>query len=191
MTRTRNKPEQARRTILEAAHRYFMEGGPEAVKIQRIARDLGMTDAAIHYHFRNRRNLLAALLKFAGASLKRRLSDNSSTAVPDVARELESAYARQGYARLAMWLSLEGWTDEGTGMFAELVDRWRERHPDKSLEEAKYEIAFVNLVLAAEPLMGASFLRSVDLPDDAGQQSRFHHWIVGRLEELVDGAGPD
>jgi hypothetical protein len=46
-------------------------------------------------------------------------------------------------------------------MFSELVGRWQEQHPDRSLEDAQHEIAFLNLVLAAEPLMGTSFLRSV------------------------------
>ena len=70
MRKTRKKPADARIAILEVAQTYLIEGGPDAVKVQKIASDLGITDAAIHYHFKNRHNLLEALLKHAGRQLK-------------------------------------------------------------------------------------------------------------------------
>lgn len=182
MSGSRNKPEQARRRILEAAQRHLQEGGPDAVKVQRIARDLELTDAAIHYHFKNRRNLLASLLTHAGADLKRRLADSETASVDELATRLHATYSTDGYARLAMWLSLAGWEAEGSGMFADLVDRWSEEQPERELDDIRHEIAFINLVLAAEPLMGGAFLRSVGLNDDRPGRQRFHTWIVEKLK---------
>ena len=49
--RVRRSPEEARRAILEAAEKHLVEGGPEAVRVQVVARDLGLSDAAIYHHF--------------------------------------------------------------------------------------------------------------------------------------------
>ncbi len=185
MARTRSKPEAAKQAILEVALRHLQEGGPDAVKVQRIARDLGLTDAAVHYHFKNRRNLLAALLRHAGADLKRRLAEHDGVDVDDLVEPLHEAYAAKGAARLAMWLALAGWEDEGSGMFAEVVDRRASHHQQKEREEVQYEVAFLNLVLAAEPLMGGGFLRSVGLDDDAEQRRRFHDWMVAKLDDAL------
>jgi hypothetical protein len=45
--RIRRTPEAARRAILRAAERRLIEDGPEGVRVQHIAADLGMTGAAI------------------------------------------------------------------------------------------------------------------------------------------------
>ena len=49
-TRQRRTPQAAKFAILDAAERRLHDEGPEGVRIQRIAADLGITDAAIHYH---------------------------------------------------------------------------------------------------------------------------------------------
>ena len=49
--RVRRQPDEARRLILEAAEKRLVEGGPEAVRVQLVAGDLGLTDAAVHHHF--------------------------------------------------------------------------------------------------------------------------------------------
>ncbi|MEM9132656.1 MAG: TetR/AcrR family transcriptional regulator [Actinomycetota bacterium] len=182
MAGTRNKPDEARRAILEAAQRHLREGGPDAVKVQRIAGDLGLTDAAIHYHFKNRQNLLTALIRHAGVDLKQQLAETDATRMAQLAEELHAVYDTDGYARLAMWLSFAGWEDEGSGMFADVVERRAAADPGRDRTEVQYEVAFLNLVLAAEPLLGAAFLRSVGLPDDEDGRRRFHRWIVERLD---------
>ena len=56
--RVRRSPEAARLAILEAAERRLIEGGPETVRVQHIAADLGVTDAAVHHHFGSREALI-------------------------------------------------------------------------------------------------------------------------------------
>lgn len=185
MRNTRQKPEAARREIIETAHRYLVEGGPDAVKVQRIAKDLDISDAAIHYHFKNRQGLLEALLRHAGADLKRKLEDIEEISVDGISQELRSVYEAQGYARLAMWLSISGREDEGRGMFGSLVRRWKAAHKGKSLTDARYEIAFLNLIAAGEPLMSGAFLRSVGLPGDEESRSKFRRWYLKKLSELI------
>jgi AcrR family transcriptional regulator len=58
--RVRHSADEARQLILEAAERRFREGGQAAVRVQLVARDVGMTDAAVHHHFGSRKGLLTA-----------------------------------------------------------------------------------------------------------------------------------
>ena len=64
--RIRRTPEASKAAILAAAERRLIREGPEGVRVQRIAADLGMTDAAVHYHFGSREALVEALLRSEG-----------------------------------------------------------------------------------------------------------------------------
>jgi AcrR family transcriptional regulator len=195
--RVRRRPDEARRLILRAAEKRLIEGGPEAVRVQVVAADLDLTDAAVHHHFGSRRGLLEALLRFGGRRLREEVEEiltgwNGDTAgLRRVAERIADAYAERGYARLALWLSLSGWSDRGSGMFEPLVDalhraRGRARgEPRPRRHESQHAVALLNLALAAEPLMGAGFLRSVGLPGDASGRTRFRRWMLQALEAVL------
>ncbi|QYJ03516.1 TetR/AcrR family transcriptional regulator [Nocardioides panacisoli] len=53
----------ARERILSAAFTLFQESGYEGTAMTRIARDAGMTPAAIYWHFPSKQDLLAGMLK--------------------------------------------------------------------------------------------------------------------------------
>jgi AcrR family transcriptional regulator len=54
--------EQTRRQILETAHRLFAERGYDATSLQMIADELGLTKAAVYYHFRAKGDILHAAM---------------------------------------------------------------------------------------------------------------------------------
>jgi AcrR family transcriptional regulator len=194
--RLRRGREEARRAILEAAEKRLREGGPEAVRVQHVAADLGITDAAVHHHFGSRDGLLEALLRFAGRRLRDELErilagwSGEPGGLERMAALIADTYAARGYSRLALWLALGGWQPAGEGLYeplAEAVHRARlaaarERGaPRPRRQDAQHEVALLNLALAAEPLFGASFLRGVGLPDDVEAQDAFRRWLVVRL----------
>ena len=125
--RVRRTVEESRQAILEIAERYLAAEGPNGVKVQRIAADLGMTDAAIHYHFGNRDGLLQALLRFSGLRFVTELEQAVASGrtedldLASAARLLSDLYDRRGTARLAMWLMLSGWSPTGEGMLLPLA----------------------------------------------------------------------
>ncbi len=195
--RLRRDRHEARRAILEAAEKHLREGGPEAVRVQRVAADLGVTDAAIHHHFGNRQGLMEALLRFAGRRMRDELGgiledwDGEPEGLEHVAEMIADTYAVRGYARLALWLALSGWETVGKGLFEPLVDavhRTRLRvaratgRPRPRRQDAQYEVTLMNLALAAEPLFGPGFLRSVGLEPDSEHLRR---WLVRRLSRLL------
>ncbi|SKA40631.1 transcriptional regulator, TetR family [Enhydrobacter aerosaccus] len=128
-SRQRRTPQAAKLAILEAAERRLHDEGPDGVRIQRIATDLGLTDAAIHYHFGTREALMDALLRRIGRRLVDDIEATIESWAPDridvaaLGRLFQRAYADERAARLAHWLSLAGWRPKGSGMFRPLVER--------------------------------------------------------------------
>ncbi len=57
------KAEQTRQQILETAQRLFAEFGYDATSIQMIADEMGLTKAAVYYHFRAKIDMLHAAMQ--------------------------------------------------------------------------------------------------------------------------------
>jgi len=194
--RIRRSVEVSKQTILERAEHYLIAEGLNGVKVQKIARDLGLSDAAIHYHFGNRQKLLEALLRFAGqrfvgeltAAIER--SEISSFDLAAAARLLSDLYERRGTARLAMSLVLSGWSPRGAGMLQPLAE-WLHRARMSSakargvapptLEESKKVVAVLNAVIFVQALTGDAMLRSAGLRRLPREQ--LSSWIATLLEE--------
>ena len=185
-TRQRRTPQAAKFAILEAAERRLHDEGPEGVRIQRIAADLGITDAAIHYHFGTREALMDALLRRIG----RRLVDDIAATIerwaPDqidvaaLGRLFQRAYADERAARLALWLSLTGWRPKGSGMLKLLVERVhrariqaarKARRAAPRLSDTQYAIALLSAAHMHAAMSGEALLASV-AEDPAGLGQR-------------------
>src|SRR5260370_42078020 len=67
--RIRRTPEAAKLAILEAAERRLIEDGPDGVRVQHIAADLGITGAALPYPFGSRETLIDAVRRYSAMSL--------------------------------------------------------------------------------------------------------------------------
>jgi len=55
--------ERTRQQILETAQRLFMDRGYDATSLQMIADEMGLTKAAVYYHFRAKREILHAAMQ--------------------------------------------------------------------------------------------------------------------------------
>lgn len=190
-SRRRRSVEDARREILDAAERLLVERGPEAVRVQTVARAIGVTDAAVHYHFGNREGLLEALLRDVGRRMKAELAGTGDEvdmeALLDV---LDRAYRDHGYARLTAWMRLADWRPTGQGMFrpyAEALHAARVRRAEAagttppSLEDTLQVVTLLNLVSWADALTGSEWRRSVGLPTTPAAAAEFRRWLVDRL----------
>src|SRR2546430_384737 len=166
--RTRRPPERAREEILDAAERHLVAGGPDAVRVQVIARDIGVTDAAVHYHFGSREGLLQALLRRAGRRLRDEIAEvierwePESLDIGELGELLRRLYSERGYARLTAWLRLAGWSPSGAGMLrpqAEELHRLRadaalDGQPPPDLDDTLFSLVLLNMVLWSETLIG-------------------------------------
>lgn len=199
--RTRRSAEDARERILAAAEQHLLRGGPDAVRVQPLARELGITDAAIHHHFGNRQGLLEALLRRSARSVKAALlalaqhASQSGHAIrmADIADALLDLYERRGGARLALWLRMAGWRERGSGMLRPLADALHAQRVERakaqartipSLDDTLSLVTLISSALLADVLVGNPMLRSVGLPGDRAGEQAYRTWLIETLERL-------
>jgi AcrR family transcriptional regulator len=111
--RVRRTAEEARRVILAAAEQRLREGGPEAIRLQELAGDIGVSHPAILHHFGSRDALLEALgtrvLDRLEAELLAAFSADGGAdeeeAVSAMIHVFE-ALSDSGFARLLAWRAL-------------------------------------------------------------------------------------
>ena len=198
--RTRRSPDDARRLILDAAASLLAEGGVAAVQVRAVAARIGMTDAGVAHHFKNRENLLVELLRDGGRRLRAAVDEVIGTwlqqgaDLEQVVVSLASLY-RQGYGELAVALHSAGWRDHGSGMLGPLADALHAlRADDAPIEDTQLALAALHQAIAIEPLYGPAFRRSAGLTGAAAKDStaQLAWWArqlryALRLDEVGDG----
>jgi len=179
--RIRRTPEAAKLAILEAAERRLIEDGPDGVRVQHIAADLGITGAALHYHFGSRETLIDAV----------RLDLHRLSAL------FRKTYADRGAARLIFWLALSGRKPRGSGLLMGLIEavhQTRERRAVASgrapppISDTRFVIALLSSIHAVIPVAGDALLLSAAA--EAGEQGveRFLDWVVDLLDAHLNAA---
>src|SRR5438876_12323626 len=84
-SRPRRVRTDTRNAILEAAERRLFANGPEGIRLQDIAADLGISHPAILHHFGSREGLIEALVAHGLAGLQAEfLAGWPSSKVPDI-----------------------------------------------------------------------------------------------------------
>src|SRR5689334_19914867 len=94
--RHRRTAEEARNEILDAAEKRLAELGPDGIRLQQIAADVGVSHPAILHHFQSREHLLREVVRRAIQSLEADIISAISTAPrddePPAAQVIESAH---------------------------------------------------------------------------------------------------
>src|SRR5690606_32233632 len=111
--RIRRTAEEARRLILDAAEERLARQGPEGLRLQDIARDVGISHPAILHHFESREGLVRALIARTNTQLRDSLlgaldNDSASQDAADHIGHVFEALSDKGTARLLSWLLLTG-----------------------------------------------------------------------------------
>jgi len=191
---------EARERILEVASRMLRDVGPDGLRLQEIAREVGVSHPAILHHFENRAGLVRAVVERALVALE----DDVARALvvgeaeKDPAAILEACFralTEQRYGRLIAWLALaevdERRVMSRIGDVVEIVHGLR----TKALEAAGLECPPLEdtanvVMLASFALLGDSIcghmLRKV-MPaqkDDRGES--FRRWLAARLVQQLE-----
>jgi AcrR family transcriptional regulator len=86
--------EDTRARIQEIALRLFTEQGYEATSLREIAEELGVTKAALYYHFKTKDDIVASLVDLRVADVEELLEwARSRPKTPEMRRELVQRYA--------------------------------------------------------------------------------------------------
>ena len=214
MTRRRRTRQQARDEILAAARQRLIAGGPSAVRVELVARDVGVTGAAVHHHFGNREGLVREALRGAVRGLADQIAGVVARWRPDrlaldeLLATLTGAYRDDGLARMTAWLVIDGWIPRGRGMFRPIADtlararraarprsarspgrgaRGAKRPEASDLDDARFAALLLNQVAWTEAFAGEVFHRAVGFPDDAKLTARYQRWVARLVTRTITG----
>ena len=199
--RRRRSAEVARKEILDAAQRLLSQGGPDAIRLQEIARDVGIAHPTILHHFGSREGLIQAL----DARAIRALSDDvaemlQSERAKDSGIELVERLAHtmddQGLARLIAWWAMrepDARTPEGIDPPALVRNISRlicdQLANDRAREPEGEEAVSFGVRLAVVALFGDALIGDILSPVQAGERDaerhRFHEWLADLLIERI------
>lgn len=113
--RIRRSAEEARRLILDAAEERLASQGPEGIRLQDIARDVGISHPAILHHFESREGLVRALIARTSIQLREKIlatletkAEDEDLEANDIISNVFEALSDRGTARLLSWMLLTG-----------------------------------------------------------------------------------
>lgn len=208
-TRVRRTADEARRLILDAAEKRLAESGPEGLRLQEIARDVGVSHPAILHHFGTRAGLVGALARRATERLEAELLEalaepaTENTVVGIVERVFE-ALTDTGQGRLLAWLALSGEGPDGVdralgetrvdtlrtladAIHARRGDAAREQgNPEPEREDSEFIVRLAAAAMLGEGAAGSQLDRGLGASDPNHAQ-RFRAWF-GRL--LLEHVAP-
>ncbi|HEU4759888.1 MAG TPA: helix-turn-helix domain-containing protein [Dehalococcoidia bacterium] len=202
--RTRRGP-RTRQHILDASLRLFSERGFARTTVRDIARQAGITDAAIYYHFQSKRELLEALVEERGFVNSLEGLERVSGDLPLYETLLRMARGainimdeNREFLRLILLEGL-GADEAATEQYQRLADRWEsglvsvlERYvgkgelPGDDVQAMARQIIYTILMAFEDSLLG----RHVSPRDTPPQrQERLAGFVSTALEHLLSGFG--
>ena len=203
--RRRRSPEVARREILDAAQRLLSSGGPDAIRLQDIARDVGISHPTILHHFGSRDGLIRALdaraIHALTGDVERILESDRSLHPAQLVERVAETMDQQGLARLiALWAMREPEAEIPNEIdpaalvhdVSKLIgDRLDET--DDSTADLQEAISF-RVRLAVFAMFGQALVGDVMSPMPADQRDaerhRFRQWLSELLLERVSTEVP-
>lgn len=190
--RLRRTAEAARKEILDATEKRLAELGPDGIRLQQIASDVGISHPAILHHFKSREGLIAAVARRAIESLETdiiaafsRATESGDLAALQVIEQAHRVLVEHGHARVLAWLMLSGHGMEPGAQVrsvAEVVHRQRRELPkerDAKFEDTLFRILLVALAMFGEAVAGPQLLASAGISADRGTSQRFLQWLAG------------
>lgn len=203
--RRRRTAEEAREEILDAAEKRLRESGPDAIRLQEIAADVGISHPAVLHHFGSREGLVEAVIERTMDQLERELlsmitQGNESGGPPDsieLTERVAVALGQKGHARLLAWLALSGHKPmrsnavrEGWKMIIDATHALRlarTKSKDKpTLEDTAFTVALSSITLFGEAIIGADALEAAGLGNDPRTVKRFRRWFAKLLEDHLE-----
>lgn len=200
--RIRRTAEEARRIILDAASQRLAALGPEGIRLQDIAKDVGISHPTILHHFESREGLVLALTQRATEQLRAELfaafagRHARDTDMHPILDRVFDVLSRQGHARLIGWMILSGAIRQSPeqGLLRDLTDLI---HPMR-VEESKARgmpaperddtlfIVMLGAVAAfGDGLFGPMVRRAAGVSDEALTAERFRAWFAELLRSRI------
>ena len=202
--RVRRSAEEARRLILDAAEERLATQGPEGIRLQDIARDVGISHPAILHHFESREGLVRALIARTSFQLRDKMmaalqgKNGSQLEANELIANVFETLSDRGTARLLSWLMLTGRiadTGHANSMMTDIATEIHARRvmdAKKSGEDAPEgeDTLFIAMLTASaafgDAIIGRQLAEEAGLDQDGVR--RFRRWFANLLSEHATAA---
>jgi AcrR family transcriptional regulator len=189
--RVRRTPEEARTLALASARRMLLADGPDAITLQSVATDLGMSHTNLIHHFGSAAGLQSELMRqmmseltaaIESAVMRLRAGKGEFRDFVDIVFD---AFDRGGAGRLAAWIVLSG---EATRLapvgevvrdYIDSVERGAEAGAQDVHQRVTSATLFVTMAALGDAISGNHLRRMVGRERDAVRK------IIGRLLPVV------
>jgi AcrR family transcriptional regulator len=183
--RVRRTPEEARTLALASARRLLLADGPDAITLQSVATDLGMSHTNLIHHFGSAAGLQSELTAAIESAVMRLRAGKGE--FRDFVDIVFDAFDRGGAGRLAAWIVLSG---EATRLapvgevvrdYIDSVERGADAGADTRDVHQRVTSAtlFVTMAALGDAIIGNHLRRMVGRERDAVRK------IIGRLLPVV------
>jgi TetR/AcrR family transcriptional regulator, repressor for neighboring sulfatase len=191
--RVRRTPEEARALALASARRLLLADGPDAITLQSVATDLGMSHTNLIHHFGSAAGLQSALMRqmmseltaaIESAVMRLRAGKGEFRDFVDIVFD---AFDRGGAGRLAAWIVLSGEATRFAPIGAVVRDYIdsveRSAEPGVGTQDVHERVTsatlFVTMAAFGDAIIGNHLRRMVGRERDAVRS------IIGRLLPVV------
>ena len=204
-TASRRAAGESRRAILDAAAKRLAEGGPEAIRLQDIARDVGLSHPTILHHFGSRDGLTQALAQDAqdrlSAKVLRALAVPAKEAtISKLVMGVFESLGDSGDARLLAWRSLSNveplpeHTEQA--MLQQLTDAVHSRRAEDARvrgvevptrEDSAFIVRLLGAALLGDAMAAPVFNLRAELDGQRDPQQRFRAWLAELVTRHIIG----
>lgn len=205
--RRRRTAVDARAAILDVAERQLVAAGPDALRLQVVAAEVGVSHPTVLHHFGSREALVHAVVTRAFAALQADVVSAISRMPPDgerLAAELDvasliervaAALGPRGHGRALAWLALSGRLPDADELgireaaeASHALRRARRGADTPPFEDTQFTLLLSFYALFAQSIAGPAISRSAGIKQGASSEARFRRWLARLIKaQLTDG----
>jgi AcrR family transcriptional regulator len=195
--RKRRTADEAREAILDAAERHLVASGPDGIRLQEVAADVGVSHPTVLHHFGSREGLVKAVVGRALESLHRVVLEavGRSEGVEHMAKVLDEVargFTEGGHARAFLWLALSGYAPDLEDLrirgVAEAVHQVRTSRRGAKKRMPPFEDTYFTVLLAAVSLLSLSVIPAPthEAAGDVCSARRFREWLARLMHDHLE-----
>jgi AcrR family transcriptional regulator len=172
---------------MAVAREQLVLGGPAGLRLDGIAKEVGVTRQAILHHFGSRAGLLRTVVERAWTGLfielTQAMTATSDPSLDALVDRMDDVVRRQGNGVVGAWLILsgEGLPDEVLeGALAQVVPRLAESRGVPE-EQAEFTLLLLATALFGDAVFGGRFRQILSSPDNEEQRAKFRRRLAALL----------